>query len=132
MSLSQDKKIDILTFAETEQKPFALASGALAFECFMPHLEALVLDAIYNILKFSDQKQSIKQLLSREESFDPVYANKVFAACKRFRLQCEQKQKVEGEEDEAETDWSIIRSTEVEEENKVPNERTEAETTVES
>lgn len=54
MSLSQDKKIDILTFAETEQKPFALASGALAFECFMPHLEALVLDAIYNILKFSD------------------------------------------------------------------------------
>ena len=90
MSLSMDKKIDILTFSETEEKPFALASGALGFECFMPHLEALVLDAIYNILKFGDQKQSIKQLLSREESFDPAYAKKVFAANKRYRLECAQ------------------------------------------
>ena len=90
MSLSMDKKIDILTFNETEEKPFALASGALGFECFMPHLEALVLDAIYNILKFGDQKQSIKQLLSREESFDPAYAKKVFASNKRYRLECAQ------------------------------------------
>lgn len=34
MSLSEDRKIDILTFEETAQKPYALASGALAFECF--------------------------------------------------------------------------------------------------
>ena len=86
MSLSPDRKIDILTFNENENKPFAMASGALGFECFMPHLEALVLDAIYNILKFGAQKQSIKQLLSRDESFDPAYANKVLTACRRYRL----------------------------------------------
>lgn len=51
MSLDENRKIDILTFNETERKPYALASGAHAFEVFQPHLEALILDAIYNILK---------------------------------------------------------------------------------
>ena len=50
MSLNGDK-VDILTFQETEKKPFALASGIHAFQCFQPHLESFVLDAIYNILK---------------------------------------------------------------------------------
>ena len=50
MSLNGDK-VDIVTFQETENKPFALASGIHAFQCFQPHLESFILDAIYNILK---------------------------------------------------------------------------------
>jgi len=34
MSLSEDRKIDVLTFEETSNKPYALPGGALAFECF--------------------------------------------------------------------------------------------------
>ena len=34
MSLDANRKIDILTFHETEKKPYALAQGAHAFEVF--------------------------------------------------------------------------------------------------
>ena len=80
MSLDANRKIDILTFHETEKKPYALAQGAHAFEVFQPHLEALVLDAIYNILKVN-QRKSIAQLLKKEESFDTEYHKKVVSAC---------------------------------------------------
>ena len=65
MSLTADQKIDILTFEETNHKPFALASGQLAFECFQPHLSAMILDAIYNILKVGAQPSSLSELLGK-------------------------------------------------------------------
>lgn len=34
MSLTEDHHIDVLTFEENKHKPFALPSGALAFEVF--------------------------------------------------------------------------------------------------
>ena len=84
MSLSAETKIDVLTFEETAMKPFTLPQGQLAFEVFMPHMEALILDAIYNILKLGT-KPSLSQLLQREESIDQAYLAKVVAACVRYR-----------------------------------------------
>lgn len=69
MSIMENQKIDILTFEETDLKPFALASGQLAFECFQPHLSAMVLDTIYNIFKAGEETNSISslsQLLSKQ------------------------------------------------------------------
>ena len=76
MSLTEDHNIDVLTFEETLHKPFALPSGALAFEVFQPRLEALLLDAIYNILRQQDGQDN--------NLLDGAYIAKVTAACRRF------------------------------------------------
>ena len=79
MSLTDDHRIDVLTFEETKFKPFALPSEALAFEVFQPRMEALILDAIYNILK---QKSDLA--LRTEDLNDGAYTAKVIAACRRY------------------------------------------------
>mmetsp|Transcript_41238 Transcript_41238/g.54186 ORF Transcript_41238/g.54186 Transcript_41238/m.54186 type:complete len:269 (+) Transcript_41238:515-1321(+) len=78
MSMTEDNHLDVLTFEETAHKPYSLPSGALAFETFQPHLDALILDAIYHILRQKDKP------MLREESHDSAYVAKVVAACRRY------------------------------------------------
>ena len=50
--ISDGDKVDVRTFTERQDKPFVLPERADAFSVFQPRLQGLVLDAIYNILKF--------------------------------------------------------------------------------
>ena len=50
--ISEGEKVDVRTFTERQDKPFVLPERADAFSVFQPRLQGLVLDAIYNILKF--------------------------------------------------------------------------------
>jgi len=50
--ISDGDKVDVRTFTERQDKPFVLPDRADAFTVFQPRLQGLVLDTIYNILKF--------------------------------------------------------------------------------
>lgn len=56
--ISDGDKVDVRTFTERQDKPFVLPERADAFSVFQPRLQGLVLDAIYNILKFQIASQS--------------------------------------------------------------------------
>jgi len=50
--ISEADRVDVRTFSERTDKPFILPEQQDAFSVFQPRLQSLVLDAIYNILKF--------------------------------------------------------------------------------
>ena len=83
MSMTEEHQLDVLTFEDTAYKPYSLPSGSTAFEAFQPHLEALILDAIYNILRHKDPDR-FQYSDNREESYDGAYIAKVVAACRRY------------------------------------------------
>ena len=50
--ISEEDKVDVRTFTERQDKPYVLPEHVDAFSVFQPRLNSLVLDAIYNVLKF--------------------------------------------------------------------------------
>jgi len=50
--ISEEDKVDVRTFTERQDKPYVLPERVDAFSVFQPRLNSLVLDAIYNVLKF--------------------------------------------------------------------------------
>ena len=59
-----------------------LPERADAFSVFQPRLQGLVLDAIYNILKFqlASTSPGLRRTLSKTQSIDMDYLKKVIAA----------------------------------------------------
>ena len=51
--VSEGEGLDIKTFSVRPDTPYALPEGQDALSLFQPRLQGLVLDAIYNILKFT-------------------------------------------------------------------------------
>ena len=92
--ISEGEKVDVRTFTERQDKPFVLPERADAFSVFQPRLQALVLDAIYNILKFQIASQSpgLRRTLSQTQSVDQDYLAKVMQASQNAaQVQEEQK-----------------------------------------
>lgn len=56
--ISDGDRVDVRTFTERQDKPFVLPEREDALSVFQPRLQSLVLDAIYNILKFTLASQS--------------------------------------------------------------------------
>ena len=50
--ISEEDKVDVRTFTERQDKPYVLPERVDAFSVVQPRLNSLVLDAIYNVLKF--------------------------------------------------------------------------------
>lgn len=77
--------VDIRTFEARQDKPYALPDNEDALSVFQPRLQGLVLDAIYNILKFTmgTQSRTMRHALKRENfSVDEGYLQTVIAASK--------------------------------------------------
>ena len=80
--ISDGDKVDVRTFTERQDKPFVLPERADAFSVFQPRLQGLVLEAIYNILKFqlSSTSPGLRRTLSQTQSIDMDYLKRVIAA----------------------------------------------------
>jgi len=80
--ISDGDRVDVRTFTERTDKPFVLPERQDAFGVFQPRLQSLVLDAIYNILKFqlSTQSPGLRKTLSSTQSIDKEYLKRVIAA----------------------------------------------------
>ena len=80
--ISDGDRVDVRTFTERQDKPYVLPERADAFSVFQPRLQGLVLDAIYNMLKFtiSSASPNIRRTLSKTESTDKAYLQKVIQA----------------------------------------------------
>lgn len=79
--ISEGDRVDVRTFTERQDKPFVLPERADAFSVFQPRLQGLVLDAIYNILKFqiSSASPGLRRTFSKTQSVDVEYLKKVIA-----------------------------------------------------
>lgn len=73
--ISDGDRVDVRTFTERQDKPYVLPERADAFSVFQPRLQGLVLDAIYNILKFTLASTSpgLRRTLSKTTSIDKDY-----------------------------------------------------------
>ena len=80
--ISDGDRVDVRTFTERQDKPYVLPERADAFSVFQPRLQGLVLDAIYNMLKFtiSSASPGIRRTLSKTTSTDKAYLQKVIQA----------------------------------------------------
>ena len=65
--ISEGEGVDIRTFSARKDKPYALPDNEDALSVFQPRLQGLILDAIYNILKFSVSTRSpgLRKALSK-------------------------------------------------------------------
>ena len=77
--ISDGEGVDIKTFEERKEKPFAVSGSLDGFTIMMPRLISHVLDGIYNILKFSvsTSSPSLRRMLSNSSSIDLDYFEKV-------------------------------------------------------
>ena len=82
--ISHGEEVDVRTYSVRTDKPYALPDDEDAFSVFQPRVQGLVLDAIYNILKFtvSSQSRSVRKALSKTNSVDEAYLATVIAASK--------------------------------------------------
>ena len=82
--ISEEEKVDLRTFKVVTDKPFVLPERADAITLFQPHLQALVLDALHNILKMtvSAGSNSLRKALSSNFSVDDEYLKKVIDSSK--------------------------------------------------
>ena len=80
--ISDGDRVDVRTFTERQDKPFVLPEREDALSVFQPRLQSLVLDAIYNIMKFtlSTQSPGLRQTLSSTQSIDQEYLKRVIDA----------------------------------------------------
>ena len=80
--ISDGDGVDIRTFSVRKDKPFRLPDDQDAFSIFQPRLQGLVLDAVYNILKFTlgSNSRALRTALSTTISTDEEYLQKVIAA----------------------------------------------------
>ena len=74
-----------------------LPERADAISLFQPHLQALVLDAIYNILKLtvSAGSDNLRKTLSSSESVDPAYLQRIVETSRASQTPEEAKQATE-------------------------------------
>ena len=107
--ISDGDKVDVRTFTERQDKPFVLPERADAFSVFQPRLQGLVLDAIYNILKFQIASQSpgLRRTLSRTQSVDMEYLKRVVQASKNSQAIEEEKKQEQAQHSIAVTVPSI-------------------------
>lgn len=70
--ISDGDKVDVRTFTERKDKPYVLPERADAFSVMQPRLQSLILDSIYNILKFtvSSASPGLRRTLSQTQSVD--------------------------------------------------------------
>lgn len=82
--ISEGDKVDVRTFTERKDKPYVLPERADAFTVMQPRLQSLILDVIYNILKFtvSSASPGLRRTLSKTTSTDKEYIMRVIAASK--------------------------------------------------
>ena len=82
--ISDGDGLDIKTFSVRQDKPYALPEGQDALSLFQPRLQGLVLDAVYNILKFTlgTQSQGLRRTLTKTKEIDTDYLETVIAASK--------------------------------------------------
>ena len=80
--ISDGEGVDIRTFEVRRDKPYVLPDRADAFSVFQPRLQSLVLDTIYNVLKFtvSSQSPGLRRTLSQTRSIDQEYLKKTIKA----------------------------------------------------
>ena len=86
--ISSGEAVDIRTFEEKKGKPVVLPAPVNdVFSFFQPRLQGLVLDAVYQIIKFQVCSQSVglAKTLSSTASVDLDYIKKVVKASKQYQ-----------------------------------------------